>query len=139
MVRNRKPTGRVRHSDEEILHAVRKVVNKELTIREAADSINISKSTLARAVLKYKQSPESTTLTFQPNHGHQIVFTPKEESLLTEYILDASKFHCGLSKKMVREFAFEYATKCDITCPSTWKENCMAGMLDINILISVVH
>lgn len=135
MVRNRKPSSRVRHSDEEILQAVTKVINKELTIREAADSINISKSTLARAVIKYKQSPEATTVTFQPNHGHQVVFTPKEETMLKNYILDASKFHCGLTKKMVQEFAFDYAKKIDRKFPPTWEENRMAGMLDIIIIL----
>lgn len=129
MVRNKKPTARVRHNDEEILRAVVKVVNQQMTIREAADNISMSKSTLARAVTKYRQSLKDTNIkiTFQPNHGHQLVFTTEEELLLAQYIIDASKFHCGLTKNMVREFAFDYVKKLDRNYPSNWDKAGMAG------------
>lgn len=131
MVRNKTPTSRVRQSDEVILEAIQAVIDKKLTLRVAAETYQMKKSTLARAVVKHRKKIADgiqTPATFQPNHGHQIVFTTDEEKLLEQYIIDASKRHHGMTKKLVQEFAYEYAQHLNKKYPTSWNVRKIAGM-----------
>ena len=47
MIRNRKPTARVKHGDKEL---VKRVINKEMKTGQATDLIKSSKSILARTI-----------------------------------------------------------------------------------------
>lgn len=129
MVRNKKTCTRVKKSDADIASAVEKVITKEMTIREAADNIGMNKSTLARAVSKKRVADKEgrEVETFQPNHGHNLVFSTQQEAMLLEYILHASKLHQGMTKKSVQKFAHEYAKHLEIKYPSSWDTNEMAG------------
>ena len=129
MVRNRAPTKRNRPDDTNIHDAVQSVINKTLTLRMAAESVGMTKSTLARAVDKARKAQEcgDTVATFQPRHGQPRIFNDREESLLVDYVIKASKLHSGLTKKMVREFAHEYACHLNRKQPENWKRDNMAG------------
>lgn len=133
MVRNRKQTDRQRLSDEDMREAVRMVINKADTLSGVARRFGLAKSTLFRAVGKEHDANKqgTTVVTFQPNHGHQQVFTHKEEQDLVDYIKDASKIHQGMTKKMVREFAYQWATSLKKKHPPNWSTNTMAGMCHV--------
>lgn len=131
MVRNRKPSSRVRTSEEETLRAVQAVIDKKMSLRTAADNYEMKKTTLARAVIKQRRNVaagDGTLITFQPNYSHQIIFTKDEERMLEEYILNASKRHYGMTKLMVRQFAYEYTDHLCKTFPAAWTQAKMAGM-----------
>jgi len=57
------------------------------------------------------------------------VFTEEQENSLKEYIITASKMHQGKTKKMVREFAYDYAKTLNSKRPVPWDKTEMAGML----------
>ena len=73
MVCKAKETKRARRSDHDINVAVEKVINREMSIREAAEEVGMTKSTLARAVMKKRKADKEgeTILTYQPKHNHQ--------------------------------------------------------------------
>ena len=129
MVRKAKETKRARRSDHDINIAVEKVINREMSIREAAEEVGMTKSTLARAVMKKRKADKEgeTILTYQPKHNHQQVFKDELEKMLMEYILTASKVHQGMTNTAVRRFAYEYAKHLELKYPSTWDKNEMAG------------
>ena len=114
MVRKAKETKRARRSDHDINTAVEKVINREMSIREAAEEVGMTKSTLARAVMKKRKADKEgeTILTYQ---------------MLMEYILTASKVHQGMTKTAVRRFAYEYAKHLEQKHPSTWDNIEKAG------------
>ena len=129
MVRNRLPTTRKRGTDEDFAHGI-KLVAKGVPLREAAEHVGITKSTLTCAVVKSKKAltdGKPPLATFQPRHGYNTVFTGGEEAQLEQYIIQASKIHAGLTKKMVREFAFEYAVELKKKCPPSWHKNKITG------------
>lgn len=131
MVRNPKTTQRVSHSDEHIRAAVQAVIDRKLSLRAVAEEYQITKSTLSRYVAKAKNATDhgevAANVTYQPRFNHAKVFDEPQETSLTEYLLTASKMHAGLTKRMLREFAYEYAKLNRITYPTTWDTNKIAG------------
>lgn len=129
MVRNRKPTRRNAVSDAVIRNAVDSVMNKEMSLRQASEMNGISKSRLARAVIKSKNAAKDglSISTFQPQHHHRMVFNTNQEDMLMSYILEASKIHQGMTKKSVRRFAYEYAKHLKLSYPDSWDPNETAG------------
>lgn len=138
MVRNRKQTDRKRLSDDDMREAVSLVINKTETLSAVATKFGLAKSTLFRAVHKEQDANKRGTsvATFKPNHGHHRVFTDKEEQDLVDYILEASKIHQGMTKKMVREFAYQWASSLNKKHPPTWSTNTMAGMWHLKQYLS---
>lgn len=132
MVRNRKPCTKARIEDSVFELAITNVIAGTLTLRAAAESYGIPKSTLARAITKKRDAQKSTgnvevEITYQPRWNNRRVFTIDEEAKLEDYLIEASQHHAGLTKKLVREFAYEYAKKLGRTYPSTWDQNQSAG------------
>ena len=55
------------------------------------------------------------------------VFTPAQEKLLINYVVEASQMFHGLSPRAVRQLPFNYAITNKIKCPSNLEENQSAG------------
>lgn len=140
MVRTRKPTQRVSHSDEHIRAAVHTVLDGKLPLRTVADDYGITKSTLSRYVLKTKeatkQGESAAMVSYQPRFNHAKVFDDQQESALTTYLLTASKMHSGLTRKMLMEFAYDYARLNNLTYPMNWDTNKKAGLF-LHLLLLV--
>jgi len=64
---------------------------------------------------------------FQKSKAHQSVFTKHQELKLKDYILTASRQHDGLTKKQVRQLAWECAERNNCVYPSGWDDNECAG------------
>lgn len=96
------------------------------SIREVSKALKIPNSTLHRYVSNAKEKGvENIRLT--PNYANKKVFSETEETELTEYLLSASKLCFGLTTKLVRELALQYANANGISVPKPWNDNQMAG------------
>jgi hypothetical protein len=68
----------------------------------------------------YISEPEQPSV---PSIGYKrphLVFSDAEESELEEHILAASNMYYGLTTKDVRNLAYQYATKNNVTIPAGW-------------------
>ena len=108
--------------------ATEKIIKGELSIRKAAASHQIPKNTLARYVLKVKNTPDGVKVNFRPSNEHLLVFNSSEELLLKKYIQDAVNMHHGLSFTQVRRLAFEFAIANNKNVKCNWTEEKMAGI-----------
>ncbi|XP_077529007.1 uncharacterized protein LOC144141305 [Haemaphysalis longicornis] len=126
-VYKRKHPDRAQTSNNLILDAVRLVCDEKKSIRDVAESFEISKSSLGRAVKKYRECGDTGGIMFKSNLVCGMVFTTEDEVLLKEYLLKASKMHYGLTRMQVRSLAYEFATALNRKCPASWEQNKVAG------------
>ncbi|KAJ4425681.1 hypothetical protein ANN_27877 [Periplaneta americana] len=102
----KKKTNRVETPKDQILLAVKEIVEEKRGLRETAAKYNTPKSSLSRYVLNRETVQETK---YQSKYSTTQVFTTEEEKALVEYILYCSKLHYGLTKKLARDLAFQYA------------------------------
>lgn len=121
------PKKRTRVEAKKIEEAVSEVLNHKISVRSAAKVYNVSKSHLHRLVTKAKTS-ECTSFVYTPNIGNKRVFTTDQESSLADYLKTSAKMCHGLTTKQVRELAFQYAVRLELSTPSSWNENNMASL-----------
>ena len=127
MVQNReRKTAIGTFSAETMEQAVAMVISGS-SIREAAELHNVARNTLHRYVQKARNVPEGETAKLQPNYACRRVFSNDEEGTIKEYLINCSKMNYGLSRKKVRELAYEVALKNGRQVPDTWHGNKMAG------------
>ena len=118
---------------DEILKAVKLVVNEGKLCRSVAMDMKLCHVSLSRYCKQYKKLKEKANHTTE-NETFHIGFTkprqimPEElENLLAEYILRASKLYYGLSPKEVRKLAYELTIKNKLKIPQSWSEKSLAG------------
>jgi len=88
--------------------ALRQVLNKDLSLREAATAYNVPKSTLARRAIgknKYVTGAKKHLGRFLPD------FLPEYEEELANYIEEMEARFFGLTCQDVRRLAYEFANK----------------------------
>lgn len=86
----------------------------------------MSHSTLGRHIKRTSNAEQSAG--DLPSLGRfRQVFTPEQEKILEEYLIDAANIYFGLSPKDVRVFAYECAVKFKIEMPEPWQLNKQAG------------
>lgn len=114
--------------------AVKSVVDDQKSIRSVCKESGISKTTLIRYIQKYKDSKKveaendnKPTIRFTPNYTHKQVFSEEEEAMLEDYIIEAARIHHGLSLKMTRRLAYEFALFNQKNFPDSWANNSTAG------------
>lgn len=101
------------------------------SLRRAAEKYNINYGSL----LRYKRKRDAADENDQgqaENVGmgyvaHNRVFNQDQERQLSEYLIRCADIYFGLSPKEVRKLAFELTVKYNLSTPSTWLENEMAG------------
>ncbi|XP_030746083.1 uncharacterized protein LOC115877126 [Sitophilus oryzae] len=120
--------------------AVRNVINKTMSLRAAAITFNIPKSTLFDSVAKAKkrlnddasdsgnEGDDTAEQDSVSKYATRQVFSQNEEAELELYLIKCSKICYGLTYKLCRELAFEYATKLAKKCPKSWEINKTAGI-----------
>lgn len=130
MVRNyKKKTDRCSINEESISHALREVLDKRMSIRMAAQSFAIKKSTLydrVKIALKNNGNDSGTEDNIDircarnSKYGSRQVFSMQNENLLVKYLKTSSNIHYGLTFKTCRSLAYEYANSLNLKYPSQW-------------------
>lgn len=134
MVRNfKRSTEKGKASPDVLLRAARLVKLNGSSIRKAAADFNINYRTLARYCKKIPEPDlldeqvvtPSISVGYIKNH---LVFEPKLEDQLVDYILKASDIYFGLSPKEVRVLAYQFASANSLRMPEKWKLQKIAGV-----------
>uniref|UniRef100_A0A1B6HXC1 HTH psq-type domain-containing protein n=1 Tax=Homalodisca liturata TaxID=320908 RepID=A0A1B6HXC1_9HEMI len=114
-------------NERDVEEAVKLVLEKNVPIRQAAESFGLVHTMLfyrikkAKALLKTNLPSEHTDirvpsapaplLTFNSKYTSNQVFSAQEEKMLEEYIITCSAMNYGLTYKIIRALAFQYAEK----------------------------
>ncbi|KAL0849519.1 hypothetical protein ABMA28_013790 [Loxostege sticticalis] len=100
-------SGRQSWSEEDMAKAVAAVVSGKMGYKLAARTYHIPRSTLQRRASKVRyQQPDDP----KPLMGHyRRVFTDSQEKDLVGYIKSMEKYFMGVSRRDIRELAFQYA------------------------------
>lgn len=108
-------SGRQSWSEEEMAKAVAAVVAGKMGYKLAARTFQIPRSTLQRRASKIRyQLPDDA----KPVMGHyRRVFTDSQEKDLVGYIKSMEKFFMGVSRRDIRELAFQYAVDNNLNHP----------------------
>jgi transposase-like protein len=106
--------------------AVKQVIEKGFSVRSVANDLGIPRTTLLRYVQEGKKKGTESEGNFSKTLATRKVFSADQERSLKEYLVLASKHH-GLTKKLTRELAWEYAKRNGCTYPPTWDTNKCAG------------
>lgn len=100
-------SGRQSWSEEDMAKAVTAVVSGKMGYKLAARTFHIPRSTLQRRASKVRyQMPEDTKPIMGP---YRRVFTESQEKDLVGYIKSMKEFFSGVSRRDIRELAFQYA------------------------------
>lgn len=147
MVRTyKRKTNRSAISEENIIAAVKDVLQGRLSIRTAATTYNLTKSTVGNRVKKIKrgrlenpdrdpdapdrQDPDVQILfssPFQSKYSSQQVFTTAQEEQLAKYFIQSSKMNYGLTYAQAQKLAYDYAKKLNLKYPPSWNNSLSAG------------
>ncbi|XP_068620868.1 uncharacterized protein [Battus philenor] len=108
-------SGRQSWSEEDMAKAVAAVVSGKMGYKLAARTFHIPRSTLQRRASKIRyQLPDEP----KPLMGHyRRVFTDNQEKDLVGYIKSMEKFFMGVSRRDIRELAFQYAEDNNLNHP----------------------
>ncbi|CAG9566594.1 unnamed protein product [Danaus chrysippus] len=108
-------SGRQSWSEEEMAKAVAAVVSGKMGYKLAARTYHIPRSTLQRRASKVRyQQPDDP----KPMMGHyRRVFTESQEKDLVGYIKSMEKYFMGVSRRDIRELAFQYAEDNNLNHP----------------------
>lgn len=141
MVRNyKKKTNRGETSEKTITLAVKAVIKKQKSIRQAALDFNIKKSTLFSRVKLFKlkhgnvnldDSGQESSLDDENEkksaYATRQIFSIQEENQLEKYLIHSSKINYGLTYLNTRKLAYEFALQLGKKIPNSWSENGKAG------------
>jgi predicted RNA binding protein with dsRBD fold (UPF0201 family) len=119
-------TSRSPLSRQNVMDAVRTVIEKRMSIRKASAVFKISKTLIGRYVKKHKET-ENVEFIYEPHNDIKRVFTDQEEEQLVDYCLKASKFHYGISIEEFLKLVYEYAVLLNKPYPQSWNVNKAAG------------
>lgn len=118
-------------SEEAVAEAVNACLDGRMSIRIAATTFGLKKTTLQHRVEKARQSdlPAVAPIKyrFDSKYTHNQVFTKEQESQLKVYLVNCSKMQYGLSYKQVRHFAWQFAQALKIRYPPVWDLRQEAG------------
>ena len=110
-----------------ILEAVKMIVDDNKSIRKVSEATKISKSALSRHVQKYKNAENKDGVIFQKNITCGMIFTKEHETMLSDYLITASKMHYGLTRVQVCSLAYLYAKALNLKYPESWNKNKSTG------------
>lgn len=105
--------------------AVQDVLINGLSIRRSAANNEIKKSRLALYVKKAKDVGIDN-MEFKPDFCKSQILTPEMEEALEIYLLRSAAMFYGLTPKLVRRLAYEYATKNLRKIPEKWETDKMS-------------
>lgn len=109
-----------------LITAAQKVLKGELSIRQSALNYNVSKTTLIRHITLHKNTT-LTNFSYNPNNKTKQVFSQEEEISLKNYLLQAGRYHYGLTKNDIKKLAFQFAQSSNVEYPKSWENTNSAG------------
>ncbi|XP_065317439.1 uncharacterized protein LOC135925845 [Gordionus sp. m RMFG-2023] len=112
-------------SDEQIKLAIDDIIINKKSTLSIANKFNIPRTTLRRAMNKYKETLEYPHMGWSSN---RLIFTKAQEDLLKDYIIQASKSLMGFGIKQIRILAHDLAKKYELKFPESWTHDGMAGL-----------
>lgn len=116
-----------RDFDPEVMkRAVNDVLINNMSIRRSAAHNNVKKSRLAMYVKRAKDVG-TEHMEFKPDFCKSQILTPDMETALEEYLLKSAAMFYGLTPKLVRRLAFEYASINSRKVPNKWEVDKMAS------------
>lgn len=118
---DRPPRGQV---PESIMKAAVEQVLSGRPVRTVAREASVDRMTLKRYVAKMLFNPSTLC---RPQFVTKQVFSYDEETALSDYLLQASKLHYGLSTKTTRQLAYQFAVLLAKEVPKSWEDNKCAG------------
>lgn len=126
-------TNRRNLNENNIEMAITETIKGTLSLRKAAYKYNISVSTLQHRIEKIRkntktQNDEARYKIYGSKYTISQVFTIKQEKMLSEYIVNCSNMHYGLSLTQVRILAFQYAKFLKCKFPESWETTGSAGI-----------
>lgn len=150
MVRNyKKKNTHAEVNEQDIERAIKLVLHENMTCRQAAEVCGIKHTTLFYRLKKIKNENNCSPRPNEDESLHDVtlgpmskelpaerygskytvnqVFSKEEEALLENYILKCSSMNYGLTYKMIRSLAFQYASHLG-SCPKKWEDNKLAGI-----------
>jgi len=145
MVRNyQRKTQRHSISEGDMKKAIREVIKKGKSIRNAARDNNIKVATLQHRVEKFRlrnqgmqnmsdsdsaAEAEVRQPKYQSKYTSRQVFSAEEETLLEEYLIKCANMQYGLTYRQARLFAYQYSCQLQqCSVPESWKVSNMAGL-----------
>ena len=120
-------TDRGRADHEQIMTAVRKVVDTGLPCRNVADEHGIPHCTLRRYCIRYRSNGGDGDMR-TGYFNAQSVLSIDEEQLLVDYVQRAAALYYGLNTMEMRRLAYDYAKKLEKKMPNSWASNEKAGV-----------
>ncbi|XP_022169437.1 uncharacterized protein LOC111033144 [Myzus persicae] len=102
--------------------------NLNMSERAVAAKFNINHVTLNRYLKKFKLHRETGSCL--PAFGYQPynkIFDDFQEKQLADYVKISADMYFGLNNRNIRQLAYEFAVKLDLTVPKSWKHNKEAG------------
>lgn len=126
MGRSKTGVKRKKIETENITTAAECVLQNRLSLREAAKTYNVSRSSLSRHLLAHRRSG-ADHFVYRASNAVKQVFSLDEEKLLLEYLITAAKWNYGLTVTEVRKLAYEYAKENSKKYPASWDHEKIAG------------
>ena len=123
----KRKTDRGRADHEQIMTAVRKVVDTGLPCRNVADEHGIPHCTLRRYCIKYRSNGGDGDMR-TGYFNAQSVLSIDEEQLLVDYVQRAAALYYRLNTMEMRRLAYDYAKKLEKKMPNSWASNEKAGV-----------
>uniref|UniRef100_A0A6P7F2K4 Uncharacterized protein LOC114325922 n=1 Tax=Diabrotica virgifera virgifera TaxID=50390 RepID=A0A6P7F2K4_DIAVI len=107
--------------------AVSTVLNNGRSVNSVAKDFLIPQKTLHRHVVKARSNGGNVKLERVGYFNGQNIFSEEQETLLANYLKQASDIYYGLTPKQLRKFAFQYASANHLRVPDSWTNNKMAS------------
>lgn len=120
-------TKRIPVNSENLKKAVACVINENASLKGTAKRYGINVMTLKRYVRTKKANLTDSDISYTSDYTKRKVFNDKEEDLLKEYLIKASKLHQELTGKQIRQLAFKFSTTINKKVPQSWTKNEAAG------------
>ncbi|KAF2894900.1 hypothetical protein ILUMI_11272 [Ignelater luminosus] len=127
MPRSKRNVRRTKPNPRALTKAAGRMLNNQLTLRQAAMGYNVSKSTLCRHLKKHKASGNQDFI-YSASNAVKRVFIDPQEAELNAYLKQCSNMHYGLSTNDVRQVAYNYAVANSISHPNSWEVYQKAGI-----------
>ncbi|KAB0805318.1 hypothetical protein PPYR_02288 [Photinus pyralis] len=116
------PRSRIRKTERgssstQLQQAASLVLEKSISVREAARQLQICHVTVHRYIQKIKNGIEQPRVGY---NSHNRILSPEDEHIFCDYIRNSSDLYFGLTPTDVRSLVYEFAIRKSVTVPEQW-------------------
>ncbi|MCP3927780.1 MAG: hypothetical protein GY705_01620 [Bacteroidetes bacterium] len=128
MPRNfQRKTDRGLFTRETMLEGVRLVLNAGQKIKPTAKELGLNYKTLGRYVELKRNNADLENQHMGYSRLHRRIFNDKQEQILADYLLQASRIYFGLTMIEFKTLSFKFAKNNNIFTPTSWRKMGMAS------------